>query len=245
MDDFYYSKNPVINYNSQYLKYANQTLNWLPSDSKELFFENIAKNRQGLIDNGWLPNKEIKYTFNSHGFRCGEFSESSQSILFLGCSYTIGIGLNLENTFSYIVSNKLNLNLVNLGIGGSSQNTAFRLGSYWIPKIKPKIVVNLSSGLDRLELITPNRGFDLIPNHCPKDFKFFYEWVWLSDDTNSYMNALKNKLALEYICKQHNIKFVYNNIHKTLNTIDLARDLMHAGVRSHLNFSDKILTMIG
>lgn len=244
MDDFYFYKDFTTNYNSQYLKYANQTLSWLPSDSKELFFENIAKNRQGLIENGWFPPKSIEYKFNSYGFRCKEFSEGAQSILFLGCSYTVGIGLNLEDTFSHIVSNKINLDLINLGIGGSSADTAFRLGSYWIPKIKPKVVVHLPSGMDRIELVTPNRFFDLLPNYCPKDFKFFYEWVWLSDTTNSYMNALKNKLALEYICKENNIKFVYFNIQNTLKTMDLARDLMHPGVKSHLNFANTLLEHI-
>lgn len=241
----FYNVNLPINYNSQYLKYANKTLDWLPySDSNELFFENLKNRKQELIENGWLPFKNIKYTFNSLGFRCDEFDSISQSILFLGCSYTVGVGLNLEDTFSYITSKNLNLNLINLGIGGTGADTAFRLGSYWIPKIKPKIVIHLQLNAERIELISDNKFFNLLPNYCPKDFKFFYEFIWLSDDTNSYLNSLKNNLALEYICKQHNIKFIHHGIFNFLETRDLARDLMHPGVKSHLDLSKKLLNLI-
>jgi hypothetical protein len=73
-----------------YKEYANTKLQWLPSDTEELFIKNKKEKLKELKAGGWL-NTEIEYSFNSYGFRSEEFSTSS-SILYLGCSFTVGIG---------------------------------------------------------------------------------------------------------------------------------------------------------
>ena len=138
-----------INYDSCYIdnfnagSLANRTVKWLPQDTEELYLENLKSNQLALERNGWIDT-EITYKFNSFAFRCEEFT-NDPSILFLGCSHTVGVGLPVEHTWPTIVANKLNLKCYNLGQGGGSADTAYRLGSHWIPKILPNIVVLLIS----------------------------------------------------------------------------------------------------
>ena len=101
-----------INYDSCYINnfnagsLANRTVKWLPWDTEERYIENLKLNPQALENNGWI-NKEFTYQFNSFAFRCEEFT-NDPSILFLGCSHTVGVGLPIEHTWPTVVANKLN-----------------------------------------------------------------------------------------------------------------------------------------
>ena len=223
----------------QYSHLANQTLNWLPNDDEERFNNNLKQNYNLLEKYNWL-NKTITYQFNSFGFRCDEFSISNKNILFLGCSFTCGIGLPYEDTWAQIVSQKLRLTNCNLGIGGTSLNTAFRLGHIYIPALQPKIVILLEPEKHRLEILNHNGYYDVLPQFSGwKGIDEFYK-IWISNETNCDMNRLKNVLALEHICKLNNIKFHSFQISE-MNEVDKARDLGHAGVKSNANFADYVV----
>jgi hypothetical protein len=86
-------------------------LQWLPSDTEELFIKNKEKRLEELKTGGWL-NTEIEYSFNNYGFRSEEF-DTTPSILYLGCSFTVGIGLRIEHTWPYLVSTAMNLKCFN------------------------------------------------------------------------------------------------------------------------------------
>ena len=60
----------------------------------------------------------IHYTYNSHGYRSEEFKD--QEILTLGCSQTLGLGLPLEYTWPFLLSEKMNMPYANLAKGGDS-----------------------------------------------------------------------------------------------------------------------------
>lgn len=232
-----------INYKSPYYQYAGKTLKWLVSDTQKLYVENLRTRKYLLVKNGWLPFKNIDYSFNSHGFRCDEFS-NEDSIIFLGCSFTAGVGLSLEDTFAYLIAKKLNLKLINLGIGSSGVNTSYRLGSYWIPRLKPKIVVYMEPDYARLDLVVGDTPTFLLPNLVPNELKKFYEDYWLADDTNFYLNGEKSKLALKHICLTNNIKFFSGPIFHYLMYKDHARDLSHAGIISHKHCAEYILNSL-
>jgi hypothetical protein len=230
-----------IDYNSYYKKIANTELEWLPLDTKKLYEKNLVNRRDELEKYGWI-DKHFTYKFNSHGFRCDEFT-TEKSIMFLGASNTIGIGLPVEHTWTQMLSRELKLKCVNLGIGGSSYDTAFRLASFWIPKLQPDLVILLGPFIHRLEIISCNslHHNHLTPASVSSEFEKFFE-QWLSDDTNSYMNSLKNTLAIKHLCYMHNTKFI--NYEESavfdLTKIDLARDLVHPGIGSNLQFLNYI-----
>ena len=235
-----------INYDSCYIdnfnagSLANRTVKWLPQDTEELYLENLKSNQLALERNGWIDT-EITYKFNSFAFRCEEFT-NDPSILFLGCSHTVGVGLPVDHTWPTIVANKLNLKCYNLGQGGGSADTAYRLGSYWIPKILPKIVVFLIPDIHRLEVIREHTIEFLTPMYLPVYYSVFFN-KWASVETNSQLNSEKNTLALVQVSQRNGCKFIYVAA-SNLNGTDRARDLAHFGTQANLNFSNTVLTLI-
>ena len=225
----------------QYSKVANQTLDWLPMDSKERYEENLKNNLSKLQKFNWVDST-FTYNFNSHGFRCEEFTEDP-SIMFLGCSLTMGIGVPLENNWPTLVSKGLNLKMINLGIGGSGPDTTFRLANHYIPQLKPKIVIRLQSFKGRFSLVTENKIYEFLPSQCPVEYqKFYFEWATYKE--NLVLHELKHSLAIESICNKNNIKYLSFSLDDFIQ-LDTARDLMHFGILSSKEFSKKVLNEIG
>ena len=193
-----------------------------------------------MESNGWI-DKEITYKFNSFAFRCEEFT-NDPGILFLGCSHTVGVGLPIEHTWPTLVASKLNLKCYNLGQGGGSTDTAYRLGSHWIPKILPKIVVLLLPEMHRLEVVSERYIEFLTPMSPPGYYSEFYK-IWSYFDANCQLNSEKNTHALASISNRHGCKFISLST-KQLKGLDLARDLSHSGVRSHLDLASTVLSLI-
>lgn len=232
-------------YQTIYHEHANQELDWLPMDTKELFEENLKYKKHELEKYNWL-NQKFTYKFNSSGFRSDEFS-NDEGIVFLGCSFTIGIGLPLETTYPYLISKSLKLKCYNLGIGGGSNDTAFRLAYHYLPKLKTKLVVFRVCPEHRIELIDrQNQIVQLFPNYCfvyKKDsYAGFYE-TFISNPSNTILNQDKNLLAISMLCHSLGIKLVV--IHQNdMSYFDYARDLAHPGVESNLSWSKKMLEII-
>ena len=229
-----------------YILCKNTETKWLPSDTQELFEENCANNRSKLEQYKWLDTP-ITYKFNSEGFRANEFDKTG-GIMFLGCSFTFGIGLPVEQTFSRIVSKELKTNCFNLGLPASSNDTAFRLADIWIPVLEPSMVVMLSPLPMRFEILSheiPNEEeavsrfvttMDQISNTADKS-------KWLDTNQNGLLNRRKNKLAIEKLCDDKKIKFVHDNT-EDMKIVDFARDLSHPGTESNKLFADKILSKV-
>jgi len=229
----------MYNFNSYYLKFANQKLNWLPMDTEELYLKNLKNRYEDLKSNGWIDN-HFTYDFNSLGFRCKEFTDAS-SIMYLGCSYTIGIGLPVEHIWPELVSKELNLKCVNLGIGGASLDTVFRLCLGYIDKIKPKIIILLIPPGIRYELVSSDRIDHFVVQSADE-----YYYRWAIDKNNNYFNQQKNILAIEMLCKYRNIKFICRDSEELYNISEnsWARDLAHVGIKAHLNFSKELISII-
>lgn len=227
---------------SPHYKFANQTLEWLSMDTKERYQNNLNHHRDQLEKYNWI-DLQFTYKFNSKGFRCSEFT-NEPSIVFLGCSLTQGVGLPIEQTWATIVANQLNLKCYNLGIGGSSNDTAFRLAYSWLTTIKPIYVVLCTPHSERLELLSMDKCFQLLANPgTPRPGEDFYKH-WICNENNSTLNKIKNIFAIKYLCSQLNIKLTVidsNTLFLKMNE-DLARDLAHPGINSNLKFAEYVLS---
>ena len=207
---------------------ANQELIWHGTDTEELYQKNLSKHRAQLEQYNWI-DRPITYKFNSHGFRADEFDSTSPSVVFVGCSHTLGMGLPVESTWAYQVSTELKLRNYNLGVGGSSNDTAFRLAHHWIDQLNPDVVIFLSTERTRLELhIDDGLLYDL--SVWPVGFPIVDTFIqgWHSNDTNSNMNYLKNTLAIEQLCSRRRIKYIQQEA-LSITMMDRARDLQHYG----------------
>jgi len=222
---------------------AKQELLWHGTDSEELYQKNLIKNRSQLEQFGWI-DRPITYRFNKHGFRADEFDSISPSVVFLGCSHTLGVGLPVESTWAHLVSTKLKIKNYNLGIGGASNDTAFRLAHYWIDQLKPSVVIFLSTERTRVELhIDDDQIYDV--SVWPIGFSMVDTFAksWISNDTNSNMNYLKNTLAIKQLCSEYGIKYIQEEV-LSVCAIDKARDLQHYGEKTNRGIAAMFLSKL-
>jgi hypothetical protein len=240
-------------YRSEYYQYRNQTLNWLTSDDQELYEENYKNRYSELEEYGWI-NNHFTYKFNSHGFRCEEFSDDS-TIMTLGCSNTVGIGLPVDKIWPELLAKELNMKCANLGIGGAGPDTMFRMCHGYIDIVKPKIVVLSDHHRGRMELFNTTDyptliGHWKIDNPKSNNPIENFTKLWLSSEYNDFFNREKNILAIKRLCEKRNIKFVYDNSEdflkrtNSLHKYPLARDLLHVGVENHKLLVKELLLKI-
>jgi len=222
---------------------ANQEIPWHGTDLEELYQKNLSRNRSQLEQYNWI-DRPITYKFNSYGFRADEFDSTDPGVMFVGCSHTLGMGLPIESTWAYQVSTALKLKNYNLGVGGASNDTAFRLAYHWIDQLKPDVVIFLSTERTRLELhIDDDQLYDL--SVWPLGFPIVDTFMqsWYSNDTNSNMNYLKNTLAIKQLCSDRNIKYVQQEA-LNITMIDRARDLQHYGEKTQRDIASMFLSKL-
>ena len=227
---------------------AGQSLEWMPTDSKARYDENLKDPLFVTIahQNGWTQYQPITYNINSQGFRGKDFDTTVKNIVTLGCSFTIGIGLRESETWPYLLGNKLGLPVHNIAWGGWSTDTLFRMAQYWVPALEPDLVVMLAPSATRLELKIGDHEYPSITPHDDISNDNYLKH-WFANDSNSELNQIKNTLAIEMICKKLNIRFMCYSQDTEMtgrlahNPTNVARDNMHCGAKTHNTFVEKIL----
>lgn len=236
---------------------AGQTLDWLPTDTKESF-ERLCQDpehRAYFESLGWHLPGAITYKINSNGFRCDEFVKGEPYLVALGCSFTNGIGLPLETIWPELVGKALGLKVANLSWGGSSADTCYRLAEYWVPKLQPKLVVMLAPPQDRMELLLDepsvrhlrNIPVDVyLPNSLTSDADT-NDFIkhWFLNEENSWINQRKNIRAVKQLCAELGIPCIalkaFDFMVGARKDIGYARDAMHGGPEAHRRIADRIL----
>ena len=244
----------------------NSIIDWVPSDSKELFLNNLQnpEKRKRLEKLGWTENS-IKYQGNDFGFRMDDFTNiiDDECIVYLGCSITFGVGLNLEDTWGWKHWRKhyqdKNFRYVNLSWPGSGADTFYRMLKSWSDILKIKKVYTLGSYFGRREIIshtsksTESRGSDRT------DYLIFGNWVinqpskrydneskllycYLSDNEELKVSYARSWDAICGICMRKDIPlFILDKKHESeikSNFDCSARDLIHNGPNWHTKLAD-------
>jgi|688.fasta_scaffold339482_2 hypothetical protein len=218
-------------------KVRSQTVYFNGADKKDLWESNLKDPEIHKLfeKNGWLDKHAIPYTFNTHGFRCKEFDDSP-GWLALGCSFTEGVGLNIENVWPSLLTNHINEHIWNLGIGGGSMDTCFRILDYYIDKLNVQGVFLLEPPHHRFELFINGVIKCYLPTDVIQDTIFK---SWHSDANNSKFNAQKNLLAIKKICDDRNIRVITKpSTDIYTNGSCLARDLVHSGKDNHVHLAN-------
>lgn len=146
---------------------SNQKLYFHSTDYEELYQKN--KNEKG--SEWYYFNNEIEYKFNSWGYRTKEFDDVDEDyLLTFGCSYTEGIGLHYDDMWSTKLSKTLNLDLFNLGSGGTGPDFQMYntiLFFNYVTKLKklPKLVVYQWPEIHRIVYAFKTNGLDEIEFH--------------------------------------------------------------------------------
>lgn len=215
----------------------NQTLYWSGSDCQTLWEKNmnIPKFYDYLKRMKWDNDQAIEYKFNSHGFREDNFDQRDNHLA-IGCSFTEGVGLRKDQIWPSKLTNLIGNHVWNLGIGGASADTCFRILNYYIKMLKPKSVFLLIPPLMRLELHSSNGVDCYLPTSTNVPF-FIKQWMYCEDNGN--INRYKNILAMKQLCADQNIKLYTQGCERIRrpSKIDLARDLIHYGEETQEYFA--------
>lgn len=236
--------------------FANQTLEWLPTDTKESYQRLVQDptHREYFANLGWDQPGAITYQFNSQGFRADEFVNGPYLVA-LGCSYTVGIGLPDQVTWPRQVATRLGLACANLAWGGYSTDTCYRLADYWVPKLRPSYVCMLAPPRHRVELMLSAVDNDInytafevfMPSsqsaHYKKDD--YYLKHWFLQEKNALINQQKNIRAIQQLCAELDIPCtVYladEHMCGSREEIGYARDHMHGGPKIHNILTEKFI----
>jgi hypothetical protein len=214
---------------------SGQTLHWLGEDNKENFQRHQAdqQKRKFLENSGWIDT-EIEYSFNQHAFRSPEFDAGVDHICVFGCSMTFGVGINQHQRYSDMLAKDLGTNCYNFGVSGGNDSASFRLAYTWLPKLKPSLVVYQTTFPERFEIIENNHSKSLGVNaalggNVPIGQGDMYK-IWMVNEENSQLLALKNQLAMQALCQNLNIKLIQITHEDFFGTWDTcARDTHHPG----------------
>lgn len=206
-------------------KYKNKTLKTIATDFKD----------DGTID----------YNMNEHGYRSNSLNQLSEyNILTLGCSWTMGVGVNNERIWPSVIGGRFdsdiskNCRVFNYSMYGTSTSYISKI-LYKITKshFVPDVVLIMWPGFSRRDYIREDGSFKKVGGFRQATqndvvWKNDYEdklFIELRNDHQDSMVFWESYKFVETIGKSHNIKIFhtiagyYYEIFKTLNlknTID-------------------------
>ena len=236
--------------------YAGQTTEWMPTDTKENFEKLMrdSEHREYFQNYGWDKPLAITYQMNKEGFRCDDFVPDEPCLIALGCSYTMGIGLPLSDLWATKVGTALGLKVYNLAWGGNSIDTCFRLARFWIPQLKPQVVMMLAPPRARIELCTiegtspPSEVFLPVSHSSLFNSNDMFLKHWFGNEENHYLNQEKNMLAIQSIAIQHGARYAVAKADEegscSRDIAGYARDYMHAGPSGHKLIAESLLSKL-
>lgn len=221
--------------------------------------KNFKKNRS-------IPNlyneQSIKYLYNSHGFRCDDFSyRTPLPILFLGCSVTEGYALPQEQTWSFLLLEKIRnatgitIPYWNLAIAGCGLDTQTHLlHSFRTNIAKPAFIFSYMPPFERIEAkMGSNTQYHFSRKfNNPKLDKFFVDEnlrTGLLSKNIQYLDVLAESTPIYYAGWNYrhdvedkilnscaNIKYFKASIN--WDRSDLARDSAHPGPEFHRQLAE-------
>lgn len=234
--------------------YKGSIQNWMPTDTYERFTQSSRdpEKLKYLKSQGWEDPDAIEYTINDEGFRSESFNSTDPCLVALGCSFTMGIGLPNDKVWPSVLGKMLGLRVYNLAWGGNSADTCFRIGRYWIPRLKPQVVCMLVPPRSRVELLPINMepyppAEVFLPNTDSviagvKNDIFLKHWM--TNEENQTLNAEKNVLAVKQIALENNAEFAVLYADQEDGTcpdiVGYARDFCHSGPIGHVHLANRM-----
>lgn len=224
------------------------------------------------LDETW-PYRTIdfNYKFNSHGHRSVELDELSDDyFLITGCSHTLGVGLQIEDSYPYKLSKLLGCQYYNLAINGVGPDITFLNLLIFLSKIKhkPKFILiqwpdparQFFLGNDITYYFSPSinyksevsEAYKILTNHNISTLQNIF-----------YRNIITNFLVSQNIPVFEFLfsgwiglddKVMYPEFDKLVKTtivpiyrtpeLDKARDLVHYGIKSNESWAKSIYDLI-
>ena len=229
-----------------YSPHANLSMNWVGTDQPHNQRAKLDTSfRSAWQESGWTDDTVIEYQFNSGGFRTDEFDQSER-IMILGSSPTVGVGLHRSQTWSELLSKKINMPIWNLATGTGCLDTMYRVLKNYLPQLNVTIVIEFGGEKDAFEIYYQNKWHVV---NSPTDYSNSdlqsTTNIWYTHLENQQTNQEKNTDAMRWICNQHRVpyyKFSGNDIllDPLVASTDWSRCGHHAGPKFHAAIADYI-----
>jgi hypothetical protein len=219
-------------------------------DTEEQYLENV---KSQPID-WYYKDKSISYNFNKHGHRSKNISDIDLNnyILFAGCSHTMGVGLELETTYPYIISKELGLDYYNIAIAASGPDVLQHNVLNWYYSIpqKPKLI--MVQWPDHSRFLSYNTEYkNLMPKGNWRGDDETLRFIVDCEDSGLFYarkkfitELLSNVLQVPLIKFNYANQIGYDHDPLKMRKVDLARDLAHSGPLSHKKFSDSLIPIV-
>ena len=251
----------MLSLNNDFLGYypLEHNVEFSGSDSEKLYIDNLKLQP----DDWYYRTNKISYVRNSNGHRCKEVADIDLDnyILYTGCSHAEGIGTGLENTYPYLLSNKLNCDYYNLALGGTGIDVVNYNLAMWFAKIKkpPKLLILQWPHHTRATTKFFENPHKLIPE------PWYNYGIWSTKDTNNKnhknignflmsgedigffksLRILTKTLAYNMAtCPILELSTAYDPLNEgeyQLKQIDKARDISPAMPRGHLGIKSELI----
>jgi len=180
-----------------------------------------------LLGNG-SDKGNCYYTFNELGFRGDSPKKKGIRIMSVGCSHTEGINVHNHETWSHILSRKIQNGVdLNLGMSGRSNDYISRAILTWTDYLKPSLILVMYTYPNRREYYTENGGIEPFSRNT---WGYFDEEIagkikWgnimsLSNDEEDFINWYKNHQLITYYLKSKDIPFIWNGTFVGTDYID-------------------------
>lgn len=224
------------------------SMNWQSPIEKESWQKMMADpvHLEYFRNKGWDREDAITYAINSEGFRCEEFDDTP-CLVALGCSYTFGVGLPIEDTWPALVAQARRLKVVNLSWPGQGSDYCFRMAEYWLKRLPVKLCLLLNPPPCRIEVVTEDAAETFMTNSMSSYYNA-NDWFlnqWIMNEENHRLNNLKNALAIKQLCAELNVPCgTYDaQVHMSgsREELEYARDYMHAGPLGHKLLAERML----
>ena len=218
------------------------------SDTEELYNQNL---KLKPVDWYYRTN-QISYIRNSNGHRCEEIKniDLNNYILYVGCSHTEGIGLELEKTYPYLLSKSLNCNYYNLGVGGSGIDVLLHNLIVWFGTVKqkPKLVIIQWPFWARYSRFTREPTNSTLLSTQIFTVGGIKDPTLMEGESVHYFKTIEHlaRIKIKHIIDVPILSVAFSHFPSFLNEefiifdqSDQARDL-HLGIESHKNLASKL-----
>tara|TARA_B100000900_G_scaffold298805_1_gene257318 strand:- start:669 stop:1484 length:816 start_codon:yes stop_codon:yes gene_type:complete len=210
------------------------------------------------------PKTDWKYYINEFGFRNDwNLNSKKETIGFFGCSFTFGEGIHNDDMFVSIVSKALDMNPINIGVGGAGLERTVRTFASASNVIKfDYAVLTLPAWTRQMHVTNEGELINIIPYYPHNGFEKLSA-IYSSFDEDFFVNqAILYVNWIGDIAKANNIKLILCSWDDPLNelckfifpkdTIEpfpdiddkCARDKMHPGPKSQAAHAEQIIKAI-
>ena len=180
----------------------------------------LLKERKGtrFFGSGSDYGNKNTYTYNEYGFRGDSTLKNGFKIMSIGSSYTEGIGVNDDETYSHYLSKMIEDGVdLNFGYSGRSNDYIARVLITFFDKINPDFVNIMYTYPNHREYYTNTNGIEpYAPNpwgyykEHPTGKREFDALNYVLNSEDDFINWYKNHLLIINYLKNKNVPFVWN-----------------------------------